>query len=141
MAFDIRLRASYRLATVLTLAHAGAIALLWPLAPAVQATAAAALALSLASALRRTALLKSSSAIIALEFAENGGVCYQTRQGPWHAARVLPSSVVMPELTILNLRCDDSGRVRHVVLMFDSADADTYRRLRVRLRWSRLIVP
>ncbi len=40
----------YRLAAVLTLAHAGAIALLWPLPPAAQATAAAAMALCLASA-------------------------------------------------------------------------------------------
>lgn len=141
MALDVRLRVSYRLAAVLTLAHAGAMALLWPLPPALLAAAGAAIALSFVSAVRRTALLTSSKAIVALQLSEDDGVSFQTRQGVWHAARVLPSSFVMPELTILNLRCDGTGRVRHVVLMSDSASADVYRRLRVRLRWSRPAVP
>jgi len=141
MALGVRLRASYRLAAVLTLAHAGAIALLWPLSPALQAAAGAAIALSLVSAVRRTALLTSSNAIVALQFSEDGSVSFQTQQGAWHAARVLPSSFVTSQLTILNLRCNERGRVRHVVLMSDSAGVDIYRQLRVRLRWGRPVVP
>ena len=50
--------------------------------------------------------------------------------------RVEDSSYVSPWLVVLHLRMPGRLRLQHVVLLPDSLDADAFRRLRARLRWS-----
>ena len=134
----LALRTSLWMSATLALAHAGACGLLWPLtlAAEIKWAIAAALSASFAWTLRRTALLRGAGAIIGLELGEEGRVSFQTRAGGWQEARLLPTTYVTPLLTVLNLRLAGRRTVRHVVLMPDSLDAETYRQLRVRLRWA-----
>lgn len=55
-----------------------------------------------------------------------------------HQARLLPTTLVHRHLVVLNLRLPDQPwycRHRSVVLLYDNIDSETFRRLRVRLRW------
>jgi hypothetical protein len=136
---NLKLKASYRLAALLGAAHAGtgAALLFLDLDPGLRLVLACAVILSFTAAVRRAALLKTRDAIVALEWSDDGAVNFQTRDGAWHAARLLPTTFVTPALTVINLRTVDRRRARHVVLMPDSAGGEEYRRLRVRLQWDR----
>lgn len=139
MVMHLKLRRSYRLASLLAIAHAaaGGALLSCDVLLDVRLILACAVALSFVVSVRRAALLNTRDSIVALEWSEDGGVNFQTRDGIWHSARLLPTTFVTAPLTIINLRAADRPRVRHVVLMADSADGDAYRRLRVRLQWDR----
>ncbi|MCI0508363.1 MAG: hypothetical protein L0Z73_20005 [Gammaproteobacteria bacterium] len=55
-----------------------------------------------------------------------------------HYAELLPATYVHPHLSIINLRLHDRAwynRHRAIVLLRDNIDPDTFRRLRIRLRW------
>ena len=45
--------------------------------------------------------------------------------------------MALPQLVILRFRLADQRRVRSVCILRDSLDADTHRRLRLRLKFSR----
>ena len=49
---------------------------------------------------------------------------------------MLSSSFVSPSLTVLNLRVAGAARPRHLVILPDNVEKETFRRLRVLLRWS-----
>lgn len=136
---NLKLRPSYRLAALLACAHVGVVCavLLLDRSIEVRLVLAFVVALSLIASMQRSALLKTADAIVALEWSEDGAVNFQTRDGTWHAGRLLPTSFVAPMLTVINLRTPERPRVRHIVLMRDSADSEDYRRLRVRLQWDR----
>lgn len=53
----------------------------------------------------------------------------------WREAEVLSSSLVLPYLTVLNLKLSNGRKPFHVVLLPDSVDAENFRRLRVWLKW------
>ncbi|HKJ10057.1 MAG TPA: protein YgfX [Gammaproteobacteria bacterium] len=55
--------------------------------------------------------------------------------GRWQSARLEPDVHEHPLLVVLPLRTED-GRVRRIVIAPDAIDADSYRRLRVRIRQS-----
>jgi toxin CptA len=57
-------------------------------------------------------------------------------QGEWCDVEVLGNSLVSPALIVLRYR-PPGARVRTLVLLPDSAEADVLRRLRVSLRWAR----
>jgi toxin CptA len=50
------------------------------------------------------------------------------------AAELQPSSYIHPLLSLLNFR-SEQGRERSLILLPDGIDGDTFRRLRVRLKW------
>jgi hypothetical protein len=55
-----------------------------------------------------------------------------------YAATLLPTTVVHPQLVVLNLRLTGQPwycRWRSIVLLHDNIDPETFRRLRIRLRW------
>lgn len=83
------------------------------------------------------ALLRSPTAIIALEIIEGGALSFQTRNGEWHKGTLLASSFVAPYLTVLNVKSPGKALTRHIVIMADSIASDEFRRLRVLLRWRR----
>lgn len=60
-----------------------------------------------------------------------------TRNGDQIAARVLDDSLVTPFMTVLNLLPQGAYLARSVIIMPDSLDAESFRQLRVWLRWGR----
>jgi len=134
----IAIRRSARLMWLLILAHAGALALLWPLALPLWLKAAIGLAViaSLAFFLSHAALLRAPRAVIAVEIKEDGSVALQTRRGEWHECRLSGDSYVSPWLTLLVLRQENRLTPRYVAILPDNVDAEDFRRLRVWLRWA-----
>jgi len=133
----VHLKPSRYLAVALTVAHAGAAAVLIPLSMPLWAklAIAAAIGASLLQTLWGKALLKSRTSLVAVELRGAGGLAVQTRNGQWHDARLLGTTYVAPLLTVLNLKLSERIIARHVVIVPDNADADDFRRLRVLLRW------
>jgi toxin CptA len=129
---------SARLTWLLIVAHAGAAALLWPLALAlwIKAAIAVAIVASLLFFLNQAALLTLPEAVIAIEIHEQGTMALQTRRGDWHECKLSGDSFVSDWLTILVLAQEDRRRARHVVIVPDNVDAGDFRRLRVWLRWA-----
>jgi len=61
-----------------------------------------------------------------------------------HHAQLLPTSYVYTHLVLINLRMQDQawyGRHRTIILLKDNTDRETFRRLRIRLRWYACQVP
>lgn len=139
MIMSLELKPSYRLAALLAAAHglaAGGVAAT-DLPLAVRLLLVTVLAASCARSILHAALLRTRDAIVALEWNGEGEVNFRTRDGLWREARLAGSTFVSPMLTVLNLRPPGLRRMRHAVLMGDSAGGDEYRRLRVRLQWER----
>jgi toxin CptA len=91
--------------------------------------------LSCARSVYGPALLRSRSAIVALDVRDDGALSFQTRRGEWHECTLLGSSFVAPYLTVLNLKSEGSRHTNRVVIMPDSATPEEFRRLRIWLRW------
>lgn len=139
----IKLRASWRLAAVLLIAHGAAIALIvvvsipqW-----LGLVAATALILSCLVSVRRTGLLLAPASTISIEISSDDVLTVQTRRGEWIECEVLASTYVASFLTVLNLREVERERIRHVVVLSDSIDAENFRNLRVWLRWKHASQP
>lgn len=134
----LSIRRSVYLSWLLILAHAGAVALLWPLAVAVWIKAVVALAIivSLVFFLNHVALLTTPEAVIAIEIEERGKISLQTRRGEWHECKLSGDSFVSPWLTVVVLAQENRRRARYVIIMPDNVDAGDFRRLRVWLRWA-----
>jgi toxin CptA len=92
---------------------------------------------SCAACLYGPVLLRRNASIIGLEVGNDGAVNIQTRRGEWQETRLLATSFVTSWMTVLNLLATDSGSVSHVVILSDSMAAEDFRRLRVRLRWTK----
>lgn len=83
------------------------------------------------------ALLRLPWSLIRLELNGKGELHVTRRDGIKQHVSILPTSVVLPVLTLLNFRLEDKIRRRHMLITADRVDADSYRQLRVWLRWSR----
>jgi len=135
----IQLKASSALAAILLIAYGAAIFLIAVvnLPQWLQLIAIAILIASLVSYVRKTALLFSPEAAVAIEIASDDSLSIQTARGDWIACEVVDSTYVGSFLTVLNLRELNKRVVRHLIILPDSADGDEFRRLRVWLRWKR----
>ena len=78
------------------------------------------------------ALRAFQGSIVLLEIGEEGILCV-TRRGDEFECALKKGSYVSPWLAVLNLKCAD-GRSRSVVILPDSTDSESFRKLRVRLR-------
>lgn len=72
----------------------------------------------------------------ALAVGAAGEVCERDATGGWRALAVEADSFVSPALIVLRYR-GESGGLRTLALLPDSAPADDLRRLRTALRWTR----
>lgn len=92
---------------------------------------------SLAFYLWRIVLLRSPQSIVAIEIGDGDKqkIAFQTRNGRWHACRLLGTSFVSPGLTILNLNPEDARLMRSVVIVPDNVQSEDFRQLRIWLRW------
>lgn len=86
-------------------------------------------------AIRHHATLQAPDALVALRYDGSGALHVQSGNGTWHSARLLGNSCVTPWCAILNLRLAGKRCSRSMVIVPDAVDAQTFRRLRVRLRW------
>jgi toxin CptA len=127
-----------RLLTVaLSSAHAVAAAALWLAAVPmlVGLMGSLCLAAHLVWVLRREALRTAAAAVLEAEWREDCSVCIRLRTGVREERRVDASSFVAPWLTVLSLSSADGLRARSLLVTADSVDAESFRRLRVWLRW------
>jgi toxin CptA len=85
--------------------------------------------------LRQHAWRSAAGSVVELELREDCSVSARSRAGRWLGYQVSGASFVSPHLTVLNLRADARWRARSVLITPDSLDADSFRRLRVWLRW------
>lgn len=83
------------------------------------------------------ASLQLSWSLVGLELNSKGELHLRRRDGKKESATVLPDTVVLPYLTILNLKIDNSRWHRHVLITPDRVEIDAFRQLRVWLRWGR----
>lgn len=132
--FDIR--PSRSLAAIFALAHGAALAALIPLTfPAwAKAALATVILFSLWHHLRRDALLSEPFSCTALVL-EKGKAILALRDGKSLAGTVSRDSVVTPFLTLLNINTGRGLLSRSVIILPDSMDAESFRRLRVWLKW------
>jgi toxin CptA len=139
-ALRIELRASLRLAMILAVAHVAAIAIAARVLPnsAWMLGLCAVLVLNGGWTIWRHALLRYPGSIVALEFRGEGECSVRLRRGEWLQCRILPATYATPLLIVLNLKHARSWFRRYVVLFPDSIPMEVHRRLRVRLRWSKL---
>ena len=134
---SIQLQPSSRLAVLLSLAHCTAAGVFWPLAlpVAMKLIIALLLAGSLYYYLRRYAWLISPRSITTLHLTGRNGCRIKTRTDEYIDTVIDTSTFVAPYMSVLCLR---KGQTRHyytVVILPDSIDSDSFRRLRVWLRW------
>lgn len=136
-AIHVGLRPSRLLAAVLGLAGAGACVVLaiLPFPWWSKAAMGAFLLLCTVYHIARSALLRLPGAIVALEVSAKNGLSCLPRGGEWLQAEVLGDSYVTPWLSVLVLQLPGKRFARHAVILPDMLDADSYRRLRVWLRW------
>jgi hypothetical protein len=129
----IKLRPSRLLALTLLVMHGGALALL----PAVALPLWLALAVgfavvgSMVHTLNTYALLRSKRSVVHLIWEDEDRWTLLQAGGTTHEGDLRPGGYVHPQLVVLNFRTD-AGR-RAVVLLRDSVDPTTFRRLRARL--------
>lgn len=133
---QFKLKPSCYLAAVLILAHGVMVIALFPLALPIWAktTLASLLLFNLAYHLRCGILLSAPSACVALTL-EDDGVMLTTRAGEHLAGQMLHGSVVTPFLTVLNVLPQGARVARCIVILPDSLDAESFRQMRVFLKW------
>ena len=133
----IPIAASWSLAVLLVIVHLTAGVCVIAFVPAWWAVAmlTAALCASLVFHLRREALRLSDDAVIEVTLREHGRCELLTRGAAVLEGTVAGSSFISVWFTVVNVRLDDSGRLRAVLVMPDCAEAEERRRLRVWLRY------
>ena len=134
---SIHRKPSYRLATILSLAHLIAASLLWPLVLplGIRAIVVVALVISLIYYLRQDVLLTANNAVVAFELSDEMQCMLTTRSGKSMACSILSSTFVAPYLMVLDLKPAGKFFTRSVVILPDGIDAEEFRQLRVWLRW------
>jgi toxin CptA len=128
-------RRSLWLASLLLIAHAGAFVLVIvvPLPYGVKILLAGLIGISLTISLRNYALQRGRRAIVSAVWDSDNQWTLRNTAGREFEANLLPGSYVNAALVILNFSAGSRWRFYSMVLMPDSLDAITLRRLRVRL--------
>jgi toxin CptA len=133
--FPLRPSRYFLLFVVLAHALAALAALFAPMLKNVLLLLFSVLAVSMVYYVLRDAELKLKSSWVALRM-EAGRAVLVNRAGEEVVGELLRSSVVMPHLVALNVEVVGQRRTCHVVLFSDSMDAESFRQLRVALKWN-----
>ncbi len=133
---QFNLHPSNYLAAILIAAHGVALAALLalPLPLWAQLVLTMLLLASLLRYLRRDAWLSAPSSAIAL-LLEGDRIVLTTRSGDLWSGQLLRDSLGTPLLTILNVLPQGAHFARSVIILPDSLDAESFRQLRVLLKW------
>lgn len=132
-------RSSRQLALALLLLHGAAMVAVVNLAMPVWGLAALAgsVIVSFYYTVNTHVLGRGESSVCALLWDAEGDWTVTSCRGQQWAAKLLPGSYVHPRLMVLNFALESRGH-RSVLLLPDSLDRNTFRRLLVRLRLERL---
>ncbi len=82
---------------------------------------------------RAYALLATPTAVRGLRILSNGNL--EIDRGKWQSATLVGEQFIHPQLTIIRCKTETSRRPISIVIVPDMLDAETFRALRVRLKW------
>lgn len=124
------------LAALLLLAHSAALLAIYeiPLPGWAKIALTLLLLASLFFYLRRDAQLRAPSSVISLTL-DGEDIMLTARNGERWVAHLLSSSMVSPVLTVLNSSSLGAIFARTIIIFPDSLDAESFRQLRVWLKW------
>lgn len=138
MLIEAALGRSAMLGTLLIVVHGAGLIALW--ISAVPLPVAVGLGFgviwSLQHAMCKEALRCSPDAIARLRFNVDDRVEIHLLDGQSEEGRVLPSTTIWPFLVVAHFRIEGRARHRHLVILPDSLDEGTFRRLRVALKYA-----
>lgn len=127
----------YLLALLLTITLLASVCVCFSgMPPALQLLALALVGAVAATAMRRHYFLQAHDSIQALSHRQEQW-CLQLRDDEV-AATVLPTSTLTNSLLVLNFRLENTGKRANIVLLPDSATADSLRQLKAVLRFAPL---
>jgi toxin CptA len=134
--FRINLKTSFILNGALLLMYLGAAYWLWvfDLNLAIKLALLAALMVGFIYHTRRYLLKTGKRSVANLVWLEQDHWQLETTRGETVDANLLGSSFVNPWLVVLNFKPETGGRMWPVVILPDSVDSTTFRRLSVKLR-------
>jgi toxin CptA len=130
------LRPSRTLAATIAVAHLAALGAAVATLPGAAALIVATGVTLAAIGHLREALHRAPRAVAGLEFGADGRVAVADPAGDWVTAHVRKVAVPAAWLAVVTLR-DTLGRRRAAVVLPDALDRESFRRLRVWLRWGR----
>lgn len=133
--FRIKLKTSFILNGALLFMYFGAFFWLWvfDLSLLIKLIATAALIIGFTNHVRHHLLRNNRRSVQNLVWQDQDQWQLETSSGKLINAKLLGSSYVNPWLIVLNFR-PESGRMLPIVIMPDSVDSTTFRRLSVKLR-------
>lgn len=82
---------------------------------------------------RTYALLATLTAVRGVRILSNGNL--EIDRGKWQSATLIGEQFIHPQLTIIRCRTETSRRSIAIVILPDMLDVETFRTLRVRLKW------
>ncbi len=131
------------LAGLLTGAHGAALAVLLVLGLPFWAKPALTVlvVLNLFYLLLRNAWLSLPASCVGLLPDAPGKVILLRRDGARQPCQILRDSTVTPHLTVLSVRPEGARLARSVVILPDSMDPESFRRLRIWLKWGGHVAP
>lgn len=129
---------SYRLAAILAAAGLGAcvIVVCMPMTFSLKIMISVPVVLATLYFTAQDALLRLPWSIVSLDLNSKDELIITDKRGIKTKAIVLPSSFVASYLTVLNLKLGSAIWRRNMILTPDRMDEDSFRQLRVWLRWS-----
>jgi toxin CptA len=133
----IHRKPSYRLATILGLAHCIAGGLLWPLDLSLNIKLIVVFILMMSAIyyLRQDAFLVATNSVIAFELSNTMRCTIISRSGQSIICCILSSTYVTSYLTVLNVKPEGKFFTRSILILPDGIDTEAFRQLRVWLRW------
>lgn len=131
----VSLKPSRTLATILILAHAtsGILLAVLPLPLWLKVAGVALVLIAAWHYVRHYALLNTPNAVRELRMLPDGKI--DILRSDWQSARLTGEQFVHPLLTIVRCRVENSGLPIAIVILPDMLDAESFRMLRVRLKW------
>ena len=134
--FRINLKTSFILNGALCIMYLGAFYWLWAfeLNLLLELILVAALIVGFINHTRQYLLKTSKRAVTNLIWQQQDQWQLETARGEIINARLMGSSYVNPWLIVLNFKPEEGGRMLPVVIMPDSVDSTTFRRLSVKLK-------
>jgi toxin CptA len=132
-----KLRPSRSLSLLIILLCFGALALLWLLPVSIPWSIVLSMVVLSWSGhcLLFDANLRMGHACVAFRLEEHDGIVLVLRNGRHLPGRVSSDSLVTPYIVILNVALHELRRGRSLLIMPDTMGAESFRRLRVVLRW------
>lgn len=135
---NLPIRASARLALLLTAAHAGAIAavIVIPLAWWLRIAACSLLVVSGTIMISRNALLKSADSVVGLQLRRDGSCQLQLRNQRSVSGKLCPGWFASPLMIVVQVACPGQRWRRSITLLPDAVEAEGLRQLRIFLRFA-----